>query len=365
MIDTLRRFDGYSWESPLSPLETMALDEDALEAMLQRQRRADETDDGPQKVQLTDKTDEFEVYERPKPRDEPHEEGAGPEAPQAAPPQARPAAPMHHAPQDAAQQDAAPRPDGSFRGALGSAARHAGQQEAARMEPAEEAAPPPGPPAEETPRAPGIFQPLQPRAASETTAPPARAEEAHEAVGGPPRGDPAPAAAEETTHAPRSHAPAPAASDQASAPAASAALGAGSGDGCRIALVQSTFNNEITDMMADLARKRIEKLGAGLAAETTVPGVFDLPLAAQRLARRDDIDAVVVLGCVVQGETRHDEVITHAAAQQIARIACETDTPIGFGVIGPGMTWKQAEARIVSGRHAVDAAVAQWRTLRA
>lgn len=151
------------------------------------------------------------------------------------------------------------------------------------------------------------------------------------------------------THAPTPHAfPAPTAS----------------GDGCRIAVVQAEFNAEITDMMADLAISHARKAGAEVTHHAKVPGVYDLPLSVQRLARRDDVDAVVVIGCVVQGETRHDELITHATAKTLQEVSLATETPIGLGIIGPGMTWEQAEARVVNGKHAVEAALAQWQALR-
>lgn len=132
----------------------------------------------------------------------------------------------------------------------------------------------------------------------------------------------------------------------------------------RIALVQSDFNAEVTDVMADWAKSQARRLNATVTHHIHVPGVYDLPLTAKTLARRDDVDAIVVVGAVIQGETGHDEVITTACATQLAAIAYDTEKPVGFGVTGPRMTAKQAEQRIVSGKHAVEAAVTQWRTLQ-
>jgi 6,7-dimethyl-8-ribityllumazine synthase len=136
--------------------------------------------------------------------------------------------------------------------------------------------------------------------------------------------------------------------------------GAGAG-GCHVAIVQSDYNHEITDMMAEWAKRQGEKMEADITAHVHVPGVFDTPLAVQTLMRRDDVDAVVVLGCVVQGETGHDEVITHAVAAKLLQLALDHGKPLGFGVTGPRMTWAQAEARVGVGKQAMESAVAQWR----
>ncbi len=157
---------------------------------------------------------------------------------------------------------------------------------------------------------------------------------------------------------PRTHAPEPTAHNFAPTPSPSAP-----GEGPRLAIVQALFNQELTDMMADLAASKAKKLGCTVTEHVTVPGVYDLPLLTQTLLRRDDVDAAVVLGVVVQGETKHDELITHATAKTLQEISLATGKPIGLGITGPGMTWAQAEARVSNGAHAVEAAVAQVRAL--
>jgi 6,7-dimethyl-8-ribityllumazine synthase len=123
----------------------------------------------------------------------------------------------------------------------------------------------------------------------------------------------------------------------------------------RIAVVQARFNEELTGPMAELATSTIAAQGGELHSHKTVAGVYDLPLVAQSLARRHDVDAVVVIGVVVQGSTKHDEIITHCTAKTLQEISLETQTPIGLGITGPGMTWEQAEARIGNAAHAVEA----------
>jgi 6,7-dimethyl-8-ribityllumazine synthase len=132
----------------------------------------------------------------------------------------------------------------------------------------------------------------------------------------------------------------------------------------RIGLVQCDFNHAITTAMAHAAQAEARRLGAPVAHHLHVPGVFDAPLAAKTLLERGDVDAVVVVGCVIQGETGHDEVITHAAAQTLLALACNSGKPVGFGVTGPRMTKAQAEARVGAGAFAVASVVAQHRLLK-
>ena len=61
-----------------------------------------------------------------------------------------------------------------------------------------------------------------------------------------------------------------------------------------------------------------------------VPGTFELPLGAQRLAQLNDLDAIICLGCVIQGETRHFDFICQAAADGIMRVGLQYDKPVSF-----------------------------------
>ncbi|MFC7045504.1 6,7-dimethyl-8-ribityllumazine synthase [Halobacteriaceae archaeon GCM10025711] len=88
-----------------------------------------------------------------------------------------------------------------------------------------------------------------------------------------------------------------------------------------------------------------------------VPGAYDAPLAADRLARRDDVDAVAVLGAIIKGDTDHDEVIASAAATKLTDVSLTHDKPVAFGVTGPGMTAEEANARADKGASAVESAV--------
>jgi 6,7-dimethyl-8-ribityllumazine synthase len=128
----------------------------------------------------------------------------------------------------------------------------------------------------------------------------------------------------------------------------------------RIALVVSEFNAGITSKMRDAALAKARESGATIVADVRVPGVYDLPPVARALALRPDVDAVVCVGAVVQGETAHDETILNATASTLQGIAVETLKPVALGITGPRMTEEQAVARI--GR-AADAVAAALRTL--
>ncbi|MFB6150349.1 MAG: 6,7-dimethyl-8-ribityllumazine synthase [Haloarculaceae archaeon] len=127
----------------------------------------------------------------------------------------------------------------------------------------------------------------------------------------------------------------------------------------QLGLVVSQFDKvgSVIDGMESRARDAARDRGAEVVATVEVPGSYDTPLAADRLARRDDVDAVAVIGAVVEGRTEHDEVIADAAAQGLVDVSLERDTPVTFGVIGPGMSPAEAEARVDYGAQAVESAI--------
>lgn len=157
----------------------------------------------------------------------------------------------------------------------------------------------------------------------------------------------------------------PSASHPKSTPHASDAPALRPGSGPRIALVQADFNHEVTKRMADDAVAFARQLGATVVHHLHVAGAFDIPLTAKMLAVRADVDAVVAIGCIVQGETGHDELIAREVARKLADLAFLVEKPVGLAVTGPRMTKAQAEARIHVARHAVTAVTQQWRGLQA
>lgn len=132
----------------------------------------------------------------------------------------------------------------------------------------------------------------------------------------------------------------------------------------RLAIVVSEFNESITSRMLERALNRASQLGAEIKLIFYVPGVFDMPLAIERILQKD-IDAVVTLGAVIKGATKHDEVVAFNAARLIAELSLRYGKPVTLGISGPGMSSEEAEERInaVSTR-AVDAAVSLVKRLK-
>ncbi len=132
----------------------------------------------------------------------------------------------------------------------------------------------------------------------------------------------------------------------------------------RLAIVVSEFNYDVTELMLRKAISHAEFLGAEVRYVFKVPGVFDAPYAVAELVRRDDVDAVAVIGAVIKGETKHDELVAHQAARKMLDLGVEHGKPVTLGVIGPGATRMQAQARIEEyARRAVEAAVKMARRL--
>ncbi len=103
----------------------------------------------------------------------------------------------------------------------------------------------------------------------------------------------------------------------------------------RIALVVSQYNGFVTERLEAGARRTLAD--AGVPAESietfAVPGAFELPQVAARLAQTGDWSAIVCLGCLIRGETPHFEYIADATANGIMRASQETGVPIAFGVL--------------------------------
>jgi 6,7-dimethyl-8-ribityllumazine synthase len=125
----------------------------------------------------------------------------------------------------------------------------------------------------------------------------------------------------------------------------------------RLGLVVAEFNRDVTEPMEERALEAAEERGAEVVETLHVPGAYDAPLAADRLARRDDVDAVTVVGAIKSGDTDHDEVIGTAMAQGLTDVSLDRDTPVTLGVTGPGMSMDEAHARTGYGASALEGAV--------
>ena len=132
----------------------------------------------------------------------------------------------------------------------------------------------------------------------------------------------------------------------------------------KIGAVVSEFNYDITMVMLERAKEHAYFLGADITQTVKVPGVFDMGLAIKKLLQRKDIDAVVAIGAVIEGETEHDDIVIQHASRKIADLSVEFDKPVGLGISGPGMTRLQAEERIERAKNAVEAVVKLHKRLK-
>ena len=133
----------------------------------------------------------------------------------------------------------------------------------------------------------------------------------------------------------------------------------------KLAFVVAEFNYDITHMMLQRAKSHAEFLGAEVVDVIWTPGSFDMPLAIEKLLQKEDVDAVVTLGCVIQGETKHDEVVAQHSARKIMDLSLQYGKPVALGVSGPGETYLQAKQRIDGyAKRSVEAAVKMVKRLK-
>lgn len=105
--------------------------------------------------------------------------------------------------------------------------------------------------------------------------------------------------------------------------------------GMRIAVVAARFNGDVTKLLLEGALDELRDRGLDPDAVPVawVPGAFEIPLAAKRLAESGEHDAVVCVGAVIRGDTPHFEYVAGECAAGISRVALDTAVPIAFGVL--------------------------------
>lgn len=124
-----------------------------------------------------------------------------------------------------------------------------------------------------------------------------------------------------------------------------------------LGFVVSEFNREITREMEERGRGVAEELDSEVVDTVYVPGTFDMPLAVKSLLERSDVDAVVTIGVVIEGDTMHDEVIMESVAPSFVELSLEYNKPVTLGVSGPGMSSDEARSRVGYAERAVESAV--------
>ncbi len=124
-----------------------------------------------------------------------------------------------------------------------------------------------------------------------------------------------------------------------------------SGEGMKIGIVLAEWNTEITHALLEGTVRSLTKHGVNEADILIehVPGTFELPLGAQLIMESGDLDAVICLGCVIQGETRHFDFICQGVTQGITELNLKYKRPFIFGVLTTD-TLQQAKDR-AGGKH--------------
>jgi 6,7-dimethyl-8-ribityllumazine synthase len=135
--------------------------------------------------------------------------------------------------------------------------------------------------------------------------------------------------------------------------------------GLRIGIIVARYNWHITGALLTLAHQELLRLGSTEEQIHIIyaPGTYELASIAQAMATTHKYDAIICIGCVMKGATRHDVIIGDTAAQGIQRVALDTGVPIIFGV-QCAENQQQAEERIARGTEFAHAAIETVRTIQ-
>ncbi len=103
----------------------------------------------------------------------------------------------------------------------------------------------------------------------------------------------------------------------------------------KVGLVLSGWNRKVIDTLRDNCIARLLQLGfpEENITEFQVPGSFELPWGAKQLIKKGGFDGIICFGCVIKGETKHDEYINHAVTKALMGLNLTVDTPVLFGVL--------------------------------
>ena len=140
------------------------------------------------------------------------------------------------------------------------------------------------------------------------------------------------------------------------------------GSGLRVAVVAASWHQKVMDALVSNAERTLTELGVQESTVVRVPGSFELPVVAARLATT--YDAVVALGVVIRGGTPHFDYVCRAVTDGLGRVALDSGVPVGFGVLTCDDEQQALDraglerSRENKGREAAEAAVATAVTLR-
>lgn len=132
----------------------------------------------------------------------------------------------------------------------------------------------------------------------------------------------------------------------------------------RVAIVRALFRGDLTKSMEEVVRALAPELRAQITQTLLARGVLETPFLARHALHQNDVDAVVVLGAVIRGETDHDFVVVEQATSALLDLSLELGKPVGVGVIGPGVDLDGAKKRVNEyAAGALDAVVCSWNSV--
>jgi 6,7-dimethyl-8-ribityllumazine synthase len=131
------------------------------------------------------------------------------------------------------------------------------------------------------------------------------------------------------------------------------------GEGLRIGIVRSRFNEALTHKLAQACLAELDRLDVdeGDIRHVTVPGALEVPLALKALAESGDYDALIALGCIIRGETYHFELVANESGAGIMRVSLDHSVPVANAILtveNEAQAWERAEEK---GRDAARVAV--------
>jgi 6,7-dimethyl-8-ribityllumazine synthase len=132
--------------------------------------------------------------------------------------------------------------------------------------------------------------------------------------------------------------------------------GGGNHTNDRIAIVVSKWLSEITESMYQKAVAALQAYGVRKISRFSVPGAYELPIATKLILKKNTYDAIIAIGCVLTGETKHNVYISQAVMTGLMKVSLKFNTPIIMGVLTPD-TPAQAKARIAKGTELAVAAL--------
>ncbi|MEM1312044.1 MAG: 6,7-dimethyl-8-ribityllumazine synthase [Patescibacteria group bacterium] len=133
----------------------------------------------------------------------------------------------------------------------------------------------------------------------------------------------------------------------------------------RVAIIRACFNTDITQKMTESAVSTLDqyRVVSDKVKHFEVPGCVEIPLIASALAKTKKFDAIVVIGCVIKGDTPHFDYVCKIVSEGVLRVSLDNNLPIGFGIITVN-TLAQAQDRISMGRDAAVAALHSSRIIK-